>query len=259
MRRRDVITLVGGAVAWPLAARAQQSAMPVIGFLNTRAREEAGGVLAAFRQGLKEAGAVEGQNVSIEYRWAERQYDRLPALAADLVHRQVVVIAANGPAAIAAKTATTTIPIVFYTSGDPVQMGFVARLSRPDGNLTGWTTLGTELGSKRLELLHEVVPTASTIATLVNPINPLAESESSVLKAAAHTLGLPIHILHASTDDELDTVFATLVQLRVGALLISPDPFFSSRSERVDAPSRDARHLPISRIRRSWWFDELRN
>src|ERR1700738_5679171 len=233
MRRRDVITLVGGAVAWPLAARAQQSAMPVIGFLNTRAREEAGDVLAAFRQGLKEAGAVEGQNVSIEYRWAERQYDRLPALAADLVHRQVVVIAANGPDAIAAKTATTPIPIVFYTSGDPFQMGFVARLSRPDGNLTGWTTLGTELGSKRLELLHEVVPTASTIATLVNPHNPLAESESSVLKAAGHTLGRPIHLLHASTDEELDTVFATLVQLRLGALLISPDPFFSSRSARL--------------------------
>src|SRR3984893_10708996 len=221
MRRRDVITLVGGAVAWPLAATAHKSAMRFIFFLNTRAREESGGVLAAFRQGLKEAGAVEGQNVSIEYRWAERQYDRLPALAADLVHRQVVVIAANGPAAIAAKTATTTIPIVFYTSGDPVQMGFVARLNRPDGNLTGWTTLGTELGSKRLELLHEVVPTASTIAALVNPNNPLAESESSVLKAAAHTLGLPIHTLHASTDDELDTVFATLVQLRLGALLIS--------------------------------------
>jgi putative tryptophan/tyrosine transport system substrate-binding protein len=236
VNRRAFMTLFGGGAAlWPFRVLAQQSAMPVIGFLNTRAREEAGGVLDAFRQGLKEAGAVEGQNVSIEYRWAERQYDRLPALAADLVHRQVVVIAANGPAAIAAKTATTTIPIVFYTSGDPVQMGFVARLSRPDGNLTGWTTLGTELGSKRLELLHEVVPTASTIAALVNPNNPLAESESSVLKAAAHTLGLPIHILHASTDDELDTVFATLVQLRVGALLISPDPFFSSRSERLGA------------------------
>jgi putative tryptophan/tyrosine transport system substrate-binding protein len=231
--RRELLVTLGGGAAWPLAARAQQSAMPVIGFLNTRAREEAGDVLAAFRQGLKEAGTVEGRNVSIEYRWAERQYDRLPALAADLVHRRVVVIAANGPATIAAKAATTTIPIVFYTSGDPVALGLVASLARPDGNLTGWTTLGTELGSKRLELLREVAPTASTIAALVNPNNPLAESESSVVKAAAHTLGLPIHILHASTDDELDTAFATLVQRRVGALLISPDPFFSSRRERL--------------------------
>jgi putative ABC transport system substrate-binding protein len=235
VKRREFITLIGGATAWPLAAPAQQPAMPVIGFLNTRARDEARQVLAAFRQGLKEVGVVEGQNVTIEYRWADGQYDRLPALAADLVHRQVVVITANTPAAMAAKAATTTIPIVFYTASDPVQLGFAASLERPGGNLTGVTTLGSELGPKRLELLHEVAPMATAIAALVNPKTPAAEMESTGLQASARTLGLQIHIQHASTDRDLETAFTKLSHLRVGALVIAPDPFFTSRIEQLGA------------------------
>jgi putative ABC transport system substrate-binding protein len=235
LKRREIITLLGSAAAWPLAARAQQPATPVIGFLNTRALNEAQHVLTAFRQGLKEAGTVEGQNVTIEYRWAEGQYDRLPALAADLVRRQVAVIAANGPAAVALRAATTMIPTVFYTGGDPVQMGFVTTLNRPGGNLTGVTTLGSELGPKRLQLLHEVVPTATVIAVLVNPNYSIAESESRDMQSAAHTLGLQVHILHASTERDFDMVFAALVQLRAGALVIAADPFFTSRSEELGA------------------------
>jgi putative tryptophan/tyrosine transport system substrate-binding protein len=237
MRRREFITLIGGAAAcWPLAARGQQPALPVVGFLNSRGPGDDQYLLAAFRQGLKEAGFVEGQNVAIEYRWAEGQYDRLPALAADLVHRQVAVIAANGLAARTAKTATTTIPIVFVAGFDPVEVGLVASLNQPGGNITGVSVLDVELGPKRLELLHELVPTANGMAVLVNPTDPArAETISRGLQAAASTLGLQLHVLHASTDHDFDTVFASLAQLKAGGLVISGDPFFNSRSEQLGA------------------------
>src|SRR5437764_11816908 len=200
MRRRKFITLIGGAAfGRPLAANAQQSTVPMIGFLGTRASGDDPHLLAAFRQGLKETGYVEGQNLAIEYRFAENQYDRLPALAADLVRHQVTVIAANGPAAQAAKTATATIPIVFTAGFDPVAVGLVASLNRPGGNVTGVSILDVELGSKRLELLHELVPTASMIAVLVNPTDPTrAETTLRQLQAAARSLGLQLHALNAS-------------------------------------------------------------
>jgi putative ABC transport system substrate-binding protein len=236
--RREFITLLGSATAWPLAVRAQQPVMPVIGFLNSRAPGDDPHLLAAFRRGLKEAGYIEGQNVAIEYRFAENQYDRLPVLAADLVRRQVTVIAANGPAAKAAKAATATIPIVFIAGFDPVEVGLVASLNRPGGNITGVSVLDVELGPKRLELLHELVPTANIIAVLVNPSDPArAETISRDLQTAARTLGLQLHVLHASTDRDFDTVFASLVQLRAGGLVIGGEPFFNSRSEQLGALS----------------------
>jgi putative ABC transport system substrate-binding protein len=234
MKRREFITLLSGAaVGWPLAARAQQPAMPVVGFLNSGSPELDAHLVRAFRRGLGESGYVESQNMAIEYHWADNQVDRLPALAADLVRRQVTVIAATGgvASALAAKAATTAIPIVFYTGSDPVASGLVASLSRPGGNLTGVTTLGAELGSKRLELLHELVPTATLIAVLVNPINSNAET----LQAAALALGLQIHFLPARTERDLDTVFATLAQLRAGGLVIGPDGVFISRSQQLAA------------------------
>ncbi|QDW40833.1 ABC transporter substrate-binding protein [Bradyrhizobium sp. KBS0727] len=237
MRRRKFIKLMGGAaVAWPLAARAQQPRMPVVGFLGTRASGEDPQLLTAFRSGLKEVGYVEGQNVVMEYRFAENQYDRLPALAADLVRRQVAVIVANGPAAKAAKEATPTIPIAFVAGFDPVEVGLVASMSRPGGNITGVSILDVELGPKRLQLLHELAPTATIIAALVNPTDPArAETTSKELQAAAHTLGLQLHVLHASTDRDFDTVFARLVELRAGGLVIGGEPFFNSRSEQLGA------------------------
>jgi putative ABC transport system substrate-binding protein len=236
MKRREFITLLGGAAAsWPLAARAQQPALPVIGFLATRAPGDDPHLLTAFRLGLKEAGYIQGQNVAIEYRFAENQYDRLPALAADLVRRQVTVIAANGPAARAAKAATATIPIAFAAGFDPVEAGLVASLNRPGGNITGVSFLDVELGPKRLELLHELVPTVTVIAVLVNPTDPArAETTSKELQAAAHSLGLQqLHVLRASTERDFDTVFASLVQLRAGGLVIGGEPFFNSRSEQL--------------------------
>jgi putative ABC transport system substrate-binding protein len=241
VRRRDFITLIGGAAAWPLAARAQQPAVPLIGFLNGASPEGYVPYVTAFRQGLKEVGYVDGQNVAIEYRWAEGQYDRLPALAADLVRRQVVVIAAGTiPAAPAAKAATATIPIVFTTGLDPVQAGLVASLNRPGGNLTGVTALAVEVGPKGLELLHELVPTATVIALLVNPTDPSAEALSRDLQPAARALGLQLHILHASTERDFDTVFATLLQLRAGGLMIGTDGFFITQIEQL--ATRTVRH-----------------
>ncbi|MFZ1950968.1 MAG: ABC transporter substrate-binding protein [Pseudolabrys sp.] len=238
MRRRAFIKVIAGwAVAWPLAALAQQTAMPLIGFLSNASPELYAIRLRAFRQGLKEAGYVEGQNVAIEYRWAEGQNNRLPVLAAELVKRQPVVIVAGGgtPAALAAKVATATIPIVFAVAVDPVKIGLVASLNRPGGNLTGITNLNVDIGPKRLELVRELIPTATIIAVLVNPTSPIAEPFS--MQATAHTLGLQVHVLQASTEHDFDRVFADLVRLRAGALVISPEVFFNTRSEQLAALS----------------------
>jgi ABC-type uncharacterized transport system substrate-binding protein len=239
MRRRDFTTFLGGAVAaWPLAARAQQPAMPVIGYLGSESPDVFAGRLRAFRQGLSETGYVEGKNVAIEFRWAENQHDRFPALLAELVHREVTVIVAvtGTPPALAAKAATTTIPIVFVTAGDPVALGLVASLNRPGANLTGVATLTVELGPKQLEVLRELVPTATIVALLVNPTNPTnAEALSRDLQAAARTIGLQLHVLHASTEHDFDVVFASLPRLRAGALVIGSDPFFNSRSQQLVA------------------------
>jgi len=235
MRRREFITLLGGAAAaWPLAARAQQPAMPVIGFLGSASLEDR---LRAFRQGLRDTGYVEGNNVAIEYRWAEGQNDRLPTLAANLVRIRVTVIATpDTTAALAAKAATTTIPIIFFTAANPVEIGLVANLARPGGNLTGVTTLGLEVGPKRLELLHELVPAATTMALLVNPTSlALSERTTRDLQTAARALGLKIHVLHASTEREIDSAFATFAQLQAGGLVIGPDAFFTSRAEELAA------------------------
>jgi putative ABC transport system substrate-binding protein len=239
MRRREFITLLGGgAAAWPLAARAQQHAMPVVGFLGTRAPGDDPHLLAAFRQGLSEAGYDDGQNVTIEYRFAANQYDRLPALAADLIGRRVAVIAANGRAAQVAKALTATIPIVFTAGFDPVEAGLVDSLNRPGGNTTGVDILDVELGPKRLQLLHELVPTATVIAALVNPSDPArAETTSKELQAAAEGFGQQLHILQASSDRELDAAFADLAQLHAGGLVIGGEPFFNSRSEQLGALS----------------------
>jgi putative ABC transport system substrate-binding protein len=238
VRRREFISLLGGAAAaWPRTARAQRAAMPVIGFLNSETPDLFAYLVRAFRQGLGQSGFVDGDNVAIEYRWAHGQYDRLPALVADLIRRQVDVIAANSPAPVmAAKAATTTIPIVFATGYDPVAAGLVTSLARPGGNLTGVTSLTAEVGPKRVELLRELVPTATSIALLVNPAaGALRETISTDLQAAARKLGLQFHVLHASAADELDTVFATLARLSAGGLVIGSDPFFNSQSKQLAA------------------------
>jgi len=241
MRRREFITLIGGAaVAWPLVARAQQSTKPVVGFLNAASPDRFAHVVRAFRLGLNEAGYAEGRNVAIEYRWAENQYDRLPALAAELVRRRVNVIATGSTslAVLAAKAATTTIPIVFQTGADPVGTGLVASLNRPGGNVTGVTTLNVEMTPKRLEVLHELLPTTSAMAVLVNPINnPVTvETDLRQIQAAARRLGMPmIHVLKASSERELDSAFSTLVQQRAGGLVINADAFFAGQSVQLAA------------------------
>jgi putative ABC transport system substrate-binding protein len=231
MRRRDFITLLSGATAWPLAARAQQAAMPVIGFLHPVTPDTFADRLRAFRQGLKESGYIEGENVAIVYRWAENQLDRLPELAADLVRRQVAVIAAGGgiPSILAAKAATTTIPIVFAVGEDPVARGFVTSIARPGGNLTGINFLNTELTAKRLEVLRELIPGAVRVAVLVNPSNPGNASVLKDVSAAASAMGLQIQVLNASSSREIDEAFATLVRDRPDVLFQGSDPFFNNR------------------------------
>ena len=227
---------------WPLMARAQQPAMPVVGFLNAASAKNYARQLSAFVKGLGEAGYVEGQNVAIKYRWAEGHIDRLPAMAADLVHRQVAVIAATStPAALAAKAATTTIPIVFETGGDPIKLGLVASLNRPGGNVTGVTQLTVGLAPKEMEVLHELLPSARVMALLVNPADPaLAETATKEMQAAALTLGLELHVLNASAERDFDAVFAKLVEFRAGGLVIGGDALFTSRSEQLAALA--ARH-----------------
>jgi putative ABC transport system substrate-binding protein len=248
MKRRQFIALLGGAaatpLAWPRAARAQQRALPVIGFLHSQSPDTNADRLRGFHRGLKDAGYVEGENVTIVYRWAENQIDRLPSLAADLVRRQAAVIAAIGATnpALAAKAATTTIPIVFIVGEDPVRLGLVASLARPGGNLTGINLLNVELASKRLELLRELAPAATRVAVLVNPAGPAANAESTVrdVQSAARTMGLQIEIVNASTSREIDAAFATFERERPDALFVGADPFYLSR--RVQLVHLASRH-----------------
>jgi len=236
MNRREFITLLGGAAAWPLAAGAQHGALPVVGFLNSQSADGYAHYVRAFRQGLGETGYVEGGNVAIEYRWAEGQYDRVPVMALELVsRRQVAVIVANTPGVLPIKAAIKTIPIVFTTATDPVQVGLVASLARPGGNVTGITQLNVEVAPKRLELARELVPAATIIGVLVNPTNLQTEALLKDLHAAAHTLGLQLHVLSASAERDFDVAFATLVRLRASALVMAPDGFLLSRSEQLAA------------------------
>jgi putative ABC transport system substrate-binding protein len=240
MRRRDFITLLGGAAAAsPPVARAQQPAMPVIGYLDPGSSldRESRGITPAFRHGLVEAGYIEGRNVGIEYRWADNQYDRLPALASDLVRRRVALIASTGStaAALAAKGATTTIPIVFTMGADPVSVGLVASLNRPGGNITGVSFLATQAAAKMLQVLHEIIPSAAVVAALINPTNPNSEIEKGDLQGAARVLGLELYFLNASNERDIDAAFETLVQRRTGALYVEGDPFFGSRRRQLAA------------------------
>jgi len=241
MKRREFITLLGGAAAWPLAARAQQPATAVVGFLHGASPEGYARMVTAFTQGLKEAGYVDGHNVAIEFRWAEGHYDQLPAMAADLVRRQVAVIVTGGtPPAFAAKAATSTIPIVINVGIDPVQAGLIASLNRPGGNVTGVALLTVELAAKRLELLHELLPTASVVALLVNPSNPLTESETRGVREAARSLGLQLQVLNASSESEIDKAFRRFIELRADALIVSVDSFLNNQRAQIVALA--ARH-----------------
>ncbi|MGB8619412.1 MAG: ABC transporter substrate-binding protein [Pseudolabrys sp.] len=238
MQRREFIGLLGGAAAvWPLVARAQQPLMPVVGFLNAASAEGYTRQLTAFLKGLGETGYVDGRNVAIEYRWADGRSDLLPAMAADLVQRQVAVIAATStPASLAAKASTTTVPIVFETGADPVRLGLVDNLNRPGGNITGVTQLSQEVAPKRLQMLHELLPMATSIALLVNPSEPTAaETQSREVLSAARNLGLELHVLNASSESDLDGVFAEVTKMRVGGLVIGGSPFFTSRTKQLGA------------------------
>jgi ABC-type uncharacterized transport system substrate-binding protein len=240
--RREFITFISGAAAWPLTARAQHPAMPVIGLLDSTSPDVHTNLLRSFRQGLNETGFVEGSNVAIEYRWSDGQYGRLPELAADLAHREVSVITTidGSASALAAKAATSTIPVIFRIGADPVALGLVASLNRPGGNVTGVTSLTVEVGPKRLEVLHQLVPTATVMALLLNPTSPFAETLTRDLQAAARMLGLRIHVLNASTDGDITSAFAQLLQLRTAGLVIGSDVFFNSRSQQLAA--RTVRH-----------------
>jgi putative tryptophan/tyrosine transport system substrate-binding protein len=252
VRRREFISLLGGAAAaWPLAARAQQAAMPVIGFLASTSPTAWAPYLTAFKQGLREAGYIEGQNVTIEYRWAEGDYARLPALAADLVRRHVAVLVAVGgsSSAKAAKAASSTIPIVFTTGGDPVGLGLVASLNRPGGNVTGVALLVAEMESKRFGLLRDMVPTATLVAVLLNSRSPVSTTELNDVQEAARAVGQQIHILNASSEQELDAAFASLAKLGVGALLVGSDPFFNSRRSYLVSLAARARVPAIYELR----------
>jgi putative ABC transport system substrate-binding protein len=235
IQRREFIATIGGAAAaWPLAMRAQQLKMPLVGFLGSRSPDSDAYLVAAFLKGLSGAGYVEGQNVAIEFRWADGQYERLPAMAAALVRRPVdAIVAAGTPSAFAAKAATTTIPIVFSTAVDPVAAGLVASLNRPGRNVTGVTNLGMELVQKQLEMLHQLVPAATIVAALVNPTFPTSDSQSRDLREGGSKLGLQVHVLYASAERDLDTAFARMVELRAGALVVGPDPFFFSRRDLI--------------------------
>jgi putative tryptophan/tyrosine transport system substrate-binding protein len=244
MRRREAITLLSGAASWPLVARAQQRAMPVIGFLSSASAAPAAHLLDAFRQGLSESGFIEGQNVTIEYRWADGQYDRLPGLAAELVRRGVAVIVATGAGGVtaqAATRATSTIPIVFSSGVDPVKAGLVASINRPSGNATGFVQFAPLMEGKRLQLLHELVPKAAAIGVLFNPTNPSAETQTTDVHAAARSVGRQVHIAAASSEADFEAAFTGLVRQRIGGLLVAADSYFNSRREQlVVLPARHA-------------------
>jgi putative ABC transport system substrate-binding protein len=264
MKRREFISLLGATAAWPLAARAQQSAIPVIGILSAGSPQSDAFRLAAFRHGLNETGYVEGRNVTIEYRGMQGHYDLLPAMIDDFIRRPVAVIVASLTTlgALAAKAATATIPIVFIIGADPVEAGLVASLNRPGGNITGIFSLGSPLAAKRLELLHELVPSVSLIAFLVNPSNaPYTGNEMTQVQNAARSLGLQLHILNATTTGEIDMAFATLAQVRAGALLISGEAFLGSRHEQIVALAATVRgtyHIQSERVHHGWRLDQLR-
>jgi putative tryptophan/tyrosine transport system substrate-binding protein len=232
MRRREFIAGISSVAAWPAIGRAQQG-LPAVGFLNGGSAWEYASPAAGFRQGLGEAGYADGRNVVVEYRWADGHYERLPTLTADLISRPVAVIVANSPAVAAARAATTTIPIVFATTADPVELGWVASLNRPGGNLTGVSNQGVELGPKRLQILHELIPAANGIALLVNPTGPNAESQVRALEAAARIIGIKLHVLRASSESDLNAAFENLAALRASGLIIGTDPFFTSRMEQL--------------------------